>query len=143
MLVAGAELIAQMCGHAWFDAARTNGDQEQAKKKTHSRIVQRQGKVAQAVHDRQREDGSVFTEQPVRDDRSENRQKIDPENKFMKPPGRLVIIHDGELAIGAHEISRHEEGQNRTHPIKAESFCSFVPDDVRDPGRHSGEITIR
>jgi hypothetical protein len=64
MLVAAAELIADVGRDTWFDAARTEADQYQPGYQPVRRVARqahaRQRRVAEAVNDAQQHDRAVF-----------------------------------------------------------------------------------
>ena len=92
MFVRFAKLIADVRRDARFDAACTQTNQKQSDRE-HRSLPNcnspgsghaREREVAQAVDDRQRENGPIFAQPAVGDDRAENRKKVYAENEVMR-----------------------------------------------------------
>jgi hypothetical protein len=145
MFVRIAKLIANVCRHAWFNAACPQTNQKQSDRQHRSLANRnppgsghaREREIAQAVDDREREDGPIFAQPAVGDDRAENREKVNAENEVMRVHVRLVRTHRRKHTGLIQNVMRHENGQDRLHAVIRETLGSFVADDVRYARRHA------
>src|SRR5712691_4672094 len=61
----------------------------------------------------------------------------------MEPALRFVLRHSFQNTGMIDQELRHEPDEDGAHPVKAEPLRAFVPDDIRNTGRHPGEIGRR
>jgi len=92
--------------------------------------------MPEAVHDREEQDRAVLPEERIRQDRADDRKRIDRGDEYVKPGLGLLVAHHVELAIRAHQVLGHENDQNGTHPVVAVPLGGLVRDDVGDSRRH-------
>ena len=151
MLVRFAELIANVGRDTRLDStgAQTNQEQSDCEHRPlpdgNSPGSGHAGerKIAQAVNERERQDGPIFAEQTVGNDRAKNREKVNAENEVMRVHVGFVRAHRREHTGLIQDVMRHENGQHRFHPVVGEALRRFVADDVRHSRRHAGEIRRR
>src|SRR5579864_7247216 len=65
MLVGGAELVADVCADAGFNAAGTQSYEEQTSHQANPRVVKRQSQVTEAINDRQAKDSPILAENGI------------------------------------------------------------------------------
>ena len=151
MPVGFAELIANVGRYTRLDAAGTGANEKQSDRKHRAlsdgdsprRGHAREGEIAQAVNDRERKDGPIFTEYPVGDNRPENWQEVDAEHEIMRG---TCTPHSNSSAPDTgliQDVMRHEDGQDRLHAVIGEALSRFVADNVRHARRHAGEVRWR
>ena len=92
--------------------------------------------MTQAVDQRKRDDGLVFTEEGIRYEGPQERGEIDRRGEAVHPDRGFPLVHQVGFAATVHEMLRHEDRQDRLHAIKAEPFGRLVPYDVGYAGRH-------
>jgi hypothetical protein len=143
MLVARAELVADVRGDTGLDAARAEGDEAEADGQAQPRLVEREHDAAQAVDQREPDDRLVFAPEGVGDDRAQGREKIIRGQENMHPLVGIRLIHRGRRAGTVHEVFRHEHHEHRAHPVEIKSLGRLVADDVGDARRHRGQLLRR
>ena len=106
--VAGSKLVAHMGGDTVLDTPGAHGNQAEPGGETHARVVEGQNKVAQAIHARQDENGSVFAEVDVREQGAEQWREVDRGGKKVVPGLCLDVGHDIRGAAAVHQVAGHE-----------------------------------
>ena len=93
--------------------------------------------MTQAVDQRKRDDGLVFAEEGIRYEGAQKRGEIDRRGEAVHPDRGFPLVHQVGLASTVHEMFRHEDGEDRLHPVEAEPLGRLVPYDVGYAGRHA------
>lgn len=151
MLVGFAELITNIGRNAGLDSARADADQCEADRQHGAlpngnaprSVHKREGQTAKTVNDGEPEDGSIFTEPAIGNDRANYRKIIDAGDEVMGVFVSFVGLHGRERAGLIEDVMRHEDGQDRLHAVVIETLGRFVADNVRDARRHPGHVLRR
>ncbi len=136
-LVGTPELVADVCRHTRLDAAGTERDQSQTDGQTDAGMVQRQHQVAEAVHQRQRDDGAVLAQHAVGQQGTQQRREIHRRHEQVIPALGLLIAHEIRRAAGIEQVLGHEHHQDGAHAVETEALGAFVGDDIGNTGRQS------
>ena len=156
--IGGRELVADVGRYAWLDAAGADRDQSQpdihrdfgrgelADRPQPTR--DRQNGVAGAIDQRHPQDGPVFAQQPIGDDRADQRKCVHARHEEVHHLGaagfrfghRLRV--NGRLVHELHEQGDHVDLQDRLHSVEAEPLGTLVADDVRNAGGHLDRARI-
>jgi len=131
------ELVAQMRRHAGLDATGAERDQRQPDGQTDAGVVQRQHQVAQAVHQRQRDDGAVLAQHAVGQQRAQQGREIHRRHEQVVPALGLLLAHQVQGTAGIQQVLGHEHHQDGAHAIETEALGAFVGDDVGNAGRQT------
>ena len=158
MPVSGPKLVADVGRYTGFDSARADGDEAQSNKQAGDGVHQHASKklflpvwifkecqcrVAHTVDNGEPDDGAIFSEQSVSDDRTDQRQCVYGAAKqvvrlFAGDLGGL-FVHPSIVDVQAHNV----DVQDGAHAIEAEAFAPFVSDDVLDSAGPSCLFMIR
>ena len=125
------ELIADERHDEWFDAARTERDQEQPGVEAGAVVVERgEARVPHAVDERQPQDRAVLAEDPIGDPATEEREEVHADHEGVKD----ILGDPGTLGFRCVQQQRgdQERRQDVAHPVEAEALARLVADDVRD-----------
>ena len=138
-----AKLVSDMSRNTRFNSARPDRDQPQPEPHSADGIfANSKDEVAEAVDQRQPDDRVIFAKQPVGDDGSNHRKRVHTCDKqvdhFLGILGANLLVH-----ARSDEQRRQVDLQNRLHPVKAEAFAAFVPDDVFNAFGPAGFVRVR
>ena len=136
VLVAGAELVADVGGHAGLDATRTEGDEPEAEKEAEAGRIGRQRHATRAVDERNPEDGAVLAPEGVGHDGAEHGEKVVRGDEEVVPVIGLVLVHRGQRAGAVAQVLRHVDDQNGAQAVEAEALGGFVADDIGNARGH-------
>ena len=136
MTVCRTELIPEVGGDTGFDSSGTHGDQRETHGQSDPGLIHCEGQMPQAIHQRQRHDRSVLPQPDIRDQGSDDREKIDRGRKKMIIGARFGFTHHVQGAVHVQEVLGHENDQDRSHAVETESLGGFVHDQEREAGRH-------
>ena len=148
MFVRFAELVADIGRDARLDSARADTNQCETDRQ-HGALPNAnaprsvhagQGETAETIDDREPEDGSIFPEPAVGNDRADDGKVINAGDEIVGVFVGLVRRHRREHAGVVEDVMRHEDGQDRLHAVVIETLGRFVADDVRHARRHAGEV---
>src|SRR6476469_355982 len=92
MLVRLIELVANKCGHAWFDPTRTERNQPQPDVESDA-IENKQGetRLSDAVDQTQPQDRVVFPKETIGQPATEQRKKVNADDERVKDILRCVL----------------------------------------------------
>ena len=96
--------------------------------------------MAEAIHDRKEENGSILPENRIGQKRTRQGQKINSGNKRVIPGLCLLVAEVIGMAVSVEHVFGHEDHEDRVQAIIAEALGRFVPDDVGHPRRHLGGL---
>ena len=148
MLIAGPELVSDMCRYTRLDGTGTHRNTRKTREQewfhpypeVFGRDVHHcEQAVTHTVEQAEIEDGTVFTKEDVGDECAEHREEVGAHGEEMVVGHRFIAAHIGILAIGTQEVGGHEDDQDALHAIETEAFGEFVPDDKGDA---SGELGL-
>ncbi|EAU62494.1 hypothetical protein STIAU_4702 [Stigmatella aurantiaca DW4/3-1] len=141
VLVLLGELVADHGGHARLDAARAQGDEEQARVEAGGAVLEKgQARVAHAVQQAQPEDDAVLAQEPVRQVPAEQREEVDPghEQVEVRLGHRLPCRR---VRVGVHQqVVDEEHREDVPHPVEAEPLTGLIADDVGDLRRKAAAL---
>ena len=112
VLIGRTELVAHIGADARFDSARAHRHQRKSASKADTRVIDGEHKVAEAIHDRKEENGSIFAQNRIGQKRASQGQKINGGNKRVIPGFCLLVAQVIGMALCVHHVFGHEDHEN-------------------------------
>jgi len=130
MLIGFSELVTNVGRDARLYYAWAYGDKDQTGAETQARMINGQSKEPKAVDDREKNNGSVFGQPDVGDQRTDKRCEVHSRDEQVKPEFALLRAHRVKLTTGAFQKMGHEEDQNTSVSVEAEALRCLIGENI-------------
>lgn len=124
---------------AGFDPSRADGDERESEDQAGGRAIESKGQMAKAVDQGQGQNGQILSEEDIGEKGTEDGKQIRGHFEAMVVDHRLRLTQWRQSSGMIPEILRHEDHEDRPHPVVTEPLGRFVQDDERDAGGHRGQ----